>query len=150
EAGHAVRRRRVREAYGRPRYLGRWTLRNRRQRKGKSRAFVELALRPDAPAMSTDDALDDGQAHAGAGKVLAPVQSLEYAEKLFRVAHVEARAVVDDLEDRLAILETAEDLHLGRGPLGAVLERVADEVRPNLAHHGRVAHHRWQFPDLQQ
>src|SRR5690349_16335881 len=51
---------------------------------------------PHATAVAQDDAVGEGQPDAGALVVLGPVQPLEHAEELVRVAHVEAGPVVPD------------------------------------------------------
>src|SRR5256885_2358692 len=48
----------------------------------KGGALVQLRLGPDPSAVLVDDALADGQADAGAFKILHPVHALEHAEEL--------------------------------------------------------------------
>src|SRR5581483_8104644 len=59
----------------------------------EDRALIDLRLGPDAPAVTRDDALDDGQAHAGAFELLIAVEPLKDPEQFVRVLHVEAGAV---------------------------------------------------------
>ena len=49
---------------------------------------------PYSSAMARDDALDDGEADAGALELPVPVQPLEHVEQLVHIPHVEAHAVV--------------------------------------------------------
>ena len=60
----------------------------------KRRAFFGFRLRPDAPAVTVDDALDGCQPDAGAGKFTRRVQALERAEEFVCVRHIEASAVI--------------------------------------------------------
>jgi hypothetical protein len=61
------------------------------------------------------------------------VQALEGTEKLVRIAHIEAGAIIPDLVSGLAILDAAADGNSGVGSFCAVLQRVADEIAPDLA-----------------
>ena len=49
--------------------------------------------------MPMDDALDDGQPHAGAFVLLGAVQALKDAKEFIGVSHVESDAVVTDKID---------------------------------------------------
>ena len=62
----------------------------------KRRPFIEFGLRPDPSAVPLDDALDQGQAHAGSFKLIIAVQPLEDAEEFVGVFRVEADAIVLD------------------------------------------------------
>src|SRR5262249_222264 len=66
--------------------------------------MVDLAFRPDAPAVAMDDAVDRGEADARALELIISMQTLEHAEQLVRVAGIEAGAVVLDANDDLAPL----------------------------------------------
>src|SRR5262245_27821006 len=100
---------------------------------------LRLALGPDPPAMPHDYALHDGQSDARAGELAGRVQTLEHAEQLLREAHVKARAIVAHVIERFAVYNFTEDLHRGILLLGAVLERVADEIRPDLLEYRGIA-----------
>jgi hypothetical protein len=63
---------------------------------------IDRRLGPHAPTVTLDDALDDGQTHAGALEILQAVQPLEHAEQLIGIFHVEAGAIVTDEENLLA------------------------------------------------
>ncbi len=62
------------------------------------------AFRPDASAMPGDDALDDGQPDAGAGKFFLGVQALEGCEELIGIAHIETGAIVSHIKDAFMLL----------------------------------------------
>src|SRR5467141_2207467 len=62
------------------------------------RSLIDHALGPDPAAVPVDDASDGGEADAGALEVGSGMQSLEHAEQLVRVLHVEAGAVIPDHE----------------------------------------------------
>src|SRR5439155_11158650 len=56
-------------------------------------APIDFAFRPDAPAVTMDDAPHGGEPDARALELVLPVQTLEHAEQLARIAAVEAGAV---------------------------------------------------------
>ena len=92
--------------------------------------------------MEMDDALHRREADPGALEFALSVQSLERAEELPAVRHVEPRAVVADRERRLAVLRRgAEDQMRGRA-LPREFPRVLDEVRERDAHESCVGLHR--------
>src|SRR5687767_15743331 len=94
------------------------------EREVKRGASVDGRVGPDAPAVAVDDALYDGQAHAGALIVLGAVQPLEDAEEFIGVLHVKTGAVVFHEIDALPVILPAADLDVRHGPLAAVFERV--------------------------
>src|SRR5881628_3013076 len=94
------------------------------QRKREFRSLSDFRLGPDASAVARDDALDDRQADAGAGKLVLPVQALKDAKQLVVVAHVEARTVVAHAVNQVCAAALAGDLYPGRGLAGAVFQRV--------------------------
>src|ERR1051326_6377036 len=59
----------------------------------ESGAGAGLRFQPDPAAAQGDDALGDGQAHAGA-RILVTMQALEEAEDLVMIARVDANPVV--------------------------------------------------------
>src|ERR1039458_6296059 len=59
-------------------------------------AFFRLGFRPDAAAVTLDDALDDGQAHAAAFKLIGRMQALKDAEEFVGVRHLKTGTVVPD------------------------------------------------------
>ncbi len=97
--------------------------------------------------MALDDAADGRQADARTLELVVPVQTLEDAEQLARVAHVEADAVVAD-EDVLIVLSGADpnlDHRVRARP--RVLHGVVDEVREHLQHQVGIARDRRQRPE---
>ena len=66
------------------------------------RAPIDRRFRPDPPAVTLNDALDDRQADAGALEILRAMQPLEHAEQLVGVAHVETGAIVANKEHAFA------------------------------------------------
>src|SRR3982751_3266751 len=69
-----------------------------RQDEAEGRALAHRALCPDRPAVALDDPLHVGQADARAFEFLGLVQPLEHAEQLVDVLHLEAHAVILDLQ----------------------------------------------------
>ena len=64
------------------------------QREAKRRALTRRRFSPDAPTMPRDDALHKCQTNAGALKLRRRMQTLERAEQLLRIGHVETGTVV--------------------------------------------------------
>src|SRR5690606_22609315 len=61
-----------------------------------------LGFGPDPPAVTTDDALDGGQADAGAVELVRTVQAAEYLAQVVSHAHVEAGSILGLTIDRHA------------------------------------------------
>src|SRR5882724_13287645 len=70
------------------------------EREVEGRALINLAVRPDVAAVATHDALDGCEAYAGSLEFPHRVQSLEHAEQLGGIGHVEADSVVAHEVDR--------------------------------------------------
>src|SRR5947208_1832928 len=89
-----------------PRYLGGYNLKPALRRNGevKRRALVLRGFGPDGAAMLAHDALDGGQADAGAFKIFGPVEPLEHTEKFVGVFHVETDAIITHEQGGVAIL----------------------------------------------
>src|SRR5213594_2606893 len=75
-----------------------------RQGEVERRPLADLALCPDAAAVTMDDPLHGGETDTSSLEVRRVVQSLEGAEELVRVAHVEPDAVVFHEEHGLAFV----------------------------------------------
>lgn len=67
----------------------------------EGRAAADFAFGPEAAVVSFDDAMDDGEADAGAFEFVGGVEALKDAEEFGGVAHIEAGAVVGDRVDDL-------------------------------------------------
>ncbi len=105
----------------------------------KSGAFVHLGLHPDSAAVAMDDALRNGKPDAGALEFLGRVQTLENAEKLVGIGHVETAAVVVYRVDQLSLLPTTFHLDEGLLLFARVFEDVRKQVDENLLKQGDVA-----------
>src|SRR4051794_24817558 len=101
-------------------------------------------LRPDPPAVLSDDALADGEADARALVAVHRVQAMEGPEDPARLLSREPDAVVGDREMRPAVAGAAADLHDRRVAVGE-LHGVGDKVLDQLAQPSRVALHRRQI-----
>lgn len=91
---------------------------------------LALGLDPDAAAMDLDDALDDGEADAGA--LGTGLQTLEEAEDLLLELGIDADAVVAHVEDPGAGVLPAADLDSGLGLVAHELDRVLHQVMHHL------------------
>src|ERR1700730_17420380 len=117
-----------------------WNLRCEVER----RAPTDGCFNPDTPAVALDNALDDRQAHASAFEILRAMQSLEYAEQLVGILHVEASAIVADKEDLFVGDFARTDLYDGVGAHACIFESIVDEVHEYLLEQCRIT------PDLRQ
>src|SRR6059058_1370733 len=70
----------------------------------EGRPLVHSPFGPDSSAVAVDDTLHGGEADARAFELFTAVETLERAEQLAGVRHVESRAVVADEIDCLATL----------------------------------------------
>src|SRR6185312_10059670 len=108
--------------------------------RGKSRksevercAPIRLALRPDAAAVTLDDAPRDRQANARTFEILRGVKALEDAEQALGTAGIEARTVVANRVQLVPGARLATDLDERVLAPARELQRVGDEVHPDLA-----------------
>ena len=65
---------------------------------------VDRALRPDAPAVTIDDALDRGQTHASSWEFGRRMKPLEGAEESGGIGGVESGTVVTDKIGRCTVV----------------------------------------------
>src|SRR5439155_22561845 len=105
----------------------------------ESRAVAQLRLGPDPATMFVDDALYGGQTQAVPGKLVGAMQAMEHAEEFVFVAHVKTDAiVVDEIHNAFLGLAAAggDEGGLARR---AELERIVQQVGPDLAQEHWVA-----------
>src|SRR4051812_31216988 len=97
------------------------------ERESERGALSRHAFAGSVATVAPDDTVHDGQADPGAGKLLVGVQAFEWTEKLVRVLHVEARAVIANEEDALAAMRPGPHLdtgvHIETGELPRVTEK---------------------------
>src|SRR5437588_5867355 len=101
--------------------------------------LVHGPLGPHPTAVTIDDALDGGEADARAFELVAAVETLERAEQLSGVSHVEARAIVADEVNGLALLALPTESDLRRVALRCELPGVAQKVREHDLQQALVA-----------
>ena len=108
-------------------------------------AALGRALRPDATAVTLKHSLDDRKADTRAFELLLRMHSLEYAEQLVRVAHVEAGAIVAYEIHALRRAgpigrgcHDAADGHVRLRPLARELERIRQQIDEHLLQQRRV------------
>src|SRR5439155_23854148 len=95
-----------------------------RQGESEGRAFVDLPLRPDPPAVPLHDPLRQREPHAGSLELFGTMQPLEHAEQLVCVLHGEPDTVVLHVICYFRSVLMRADLDPGMRPLGAELEAV--------------------------
>src|SRR5258705_2914061 len=103
------------------------------------RALARRGVGPDAPAVPVHDALDRGEADTGAGIIGVGMQSMEGAEELGGIGHVEAGAVVAHEEGRRRAVTQRADLDMRLLGLRSELPGVADQVLDRRAQQPRIA-----------
>src|SRR5690606_32425782 len=97
-------------------------------------------LRPNAPSMTLNNSLYDGEADARTGVVLSFVQPLEYPEELMSITHIEADAIILDVVGshcRIVPIAAA-DLDDRLFTTHGVLNSVGEQIDPYLFKQGRV------------
>src|SRR5580698_3743350 len=94
--------------------------------------------------------MDDGETNARSCKIRRAVKALKHTEELVRIAHIKSRAIVLHSIDAFAAFNGAADAHLWPGFLGAVFERVADEIAPDLAHNRGITRAGGQVGDFKE
>src|SRR5882762_3572206 len=100
------------------------------QSKKEFRSLIDFRLGPDASAVARDDALDDREADAGAGKLALPMQALKDAKQLVAVAPVEGRAVAAHAVNQLCAASLAGDASIKR--TDSPIERPGGTIAPLL------------------
>src|ERR1700722_11860113 len=105
---------------------------NPRQTEEKRRTTVDLRIRPDQAPVTRHDALRGGEAYAHALELVSAVQALKYTEEFFRIAHIEAHAVVAH-EDHDLVFRPLPGTDLDRRELAR--SRVLDRVRQQIDEH---------------
>ena len=96
------------------------------------------------------NSLHDGEADTRALVILRPVESLEYAEKFFGVAHVEAAAVIANEKRFFALGPHAANLHPRGWLFLRVFKRIGQKIQPHLFQKHGITETRGQVsqPDL--
>src|SRR5579863_5067676 len=111
-------------------------------------ALTLAAVGPYLAAMTGHDPVHDGQPDAGTFELIRGMQTLEDAEELLRIAHVEARAVVAHVVHRLISLTERPELDAGRIPAAAEFKRIGEQIDQYLLNQRRIAPAVGELPDL--
>jgi len=101
-----------------------------------------LRFKPNAAAVTLDDALTHGEADAGALIFVTGVEPLEDDEDPLGVFRVDANAVVANREEPISVLFLDSHVYLGP-PLAGELNRVTNKVLEELLHLAGVRGERW-------
>src|SRR5436190_24150747 len=99
-----------------------------RHGKEKCCSLSHSAFRPNAPAVPVDNALRCGKANTCAWKFRHSVETLEGAEQLTCISHVEAGAIVTDKINCFIIFTFRSKFDLGPFLFGCELPGVVQEV----------------------
>ena len=78
--------------------------------------------------MAVDDAPTNGESDSGAGVFSLIVQALEYFEYFFLMFRRNADAIVAQRENPLVLHQLRREVNARRCVLGAILDRVADQI----------------------
>ena len=103
-----------------------------REREIKTGAVTHLALGPNAPAVAMNDPLDNGQADAGAFKLVFTVQALKDAKKFINVLRIEAGSVIAHGVDIFLTLPATANFDEGPFLIGRKFDGVGQEIMPYL------------------
>ncbi len=103
-----------------------------RQGEKKRGSFIHLGFGPDAPAMTLDDSLNDGEADPSAFKFLLVVQSLKDAEKSIRISHFKPRSVVPNKVNSFPFLLTAAYFDKSAGLVAREFVSIREQIDKNL------------------
>jgi hypothetical protein len=98
------------------------------QGKTEGRSGVNFALPPDAPAVTMNDPPDRCQPDAGTFELLGRVESLECAEQLAHMGHIESGTVVLNEVDRTPVCRGHTKLDPGETLLASELPSVTKQV----------------------
>ncbi len=120
-----------------------------RKENGEGRTLHPGALGGEPAAVPLHDFPANGQSHAAAFILRAPVQPFERFEDAFQVGLVETDAIVDhrDLAEPVPPRPML-DRHHRRHPFPVELEGVADQVLEQLVHLQGIGVHRRQVPRI--
>src|SRR5579859_1162651 len=112
------------------------------QREIERGAFARFALGPITTRVAIDDAAHVGQPKAGAFELVPIMQALKQAEEPGSIFHIKSRAVIPNEKDLFLIgRKLAADLDSRLVLLASVLDRVGNQINPNLPKHCRVTMH---------
>ena len=98
--------------------------------------MIDRSLGPDLSSMPVDNALNGGQSDSGALEFLRSMQTLEHAEKLVYMLHIEARTVISDKHLDLIVLSIGTaNLDLCPSSHPCELDRIGNEVHEDQLQH---------------
>ena len=86
-----------------------------------------------------DNPLDNSESYTCSLELISAMQSLENAEELVGISHVESGAIVGNKTNGRTVLALASDFDDGRLPLARILQRVREQVDPDLLEQRRVS-----------
>jgi len=104
-------------------------------------ALVDFALGPDFSTMAADDALNCGEADAGAREFADRVEPLEGLEETVGEALIEACAVVTNKKDGSAVALGAAEFDFGGLAKSGEFPCIADQVLQSDLHQARIGVH---------
>src|SRR5271166_2793982 len=89
--------------------------------------------------MSMNNALNGSQPYTSTFKRVRRVKTLEYAEQLVYVFHIESDSIVPNEDHHLVFLIFASDFDLGRRACAREFNRVRNQVDQRQPQHGAVS-----------
>ena len=98
-----------------------------------------LGLRPNAPTVTLDNALNDGETDANALEFVAAMEALEDLEQFVGEFHVETGAIVANEVNGFVRRGLRSDLDQRFVALAGVLDGVGDEIDPDLPEERGIA-----------
>jgi len=107
------------------------------------------AFSPTPAAMTANDAIHVGQPNTSAFKFFSGMKPLKNAKQFIGMFHVETGSVVankDHVFIRTCVLAT--DFNFRRTPVPCVFDSIGQKIDEDLAEHGPIAPHDWQFSNV--
>src|SRR5258707_512267 len=118
------------------------------EREIESRALVDLRLGPRPASVAGDDSPYIGEPHACALEFFRPMQPLEHSEQFLGVFHVETRSIVPHVKLQFAALSPAPDFDFRQVARTRILDRIREQVGPDLFQHRKIPAHIGQGLDV--
>src|SRR4051794_23729648 len=100
----------------------------------KSGALVFGGFGPDGSAVLADDAIDSGEADAGAFELVGTVETLENTEKFIGVFHVETNTVIANEDCGVPVELDGTDFDNGDATGAGVFDSVGQQIGEDLFH----------------
>src|SRR5262245_55530601 len=117
------------------------------EREGDCGAATNRAVCPDASSVAVDDSLHDCKTQPRSFELIHGVTTLEDAEQLVRITHVEPNAVVFNVKNILIVFDLRSCFDDGRVLVPSEFQRVRIKIDENLPQKNPIANRRREVRD---